>query len=66
MISNKTLTIAAVGIAAANALTLQAKLNAHAESENIFNDIDDWFEGAVTDAAEWTDKAVTDAAEWTE
>merc|ERR1712203_50188 len=65
MISNKTITIAAVGFASANALALQAKLRAQVESENIFDDIADWTVGAATDAADWTEQAFTDAGNWT-
>lgn len=66
MISNKTITIAAVGFASANALALQAKLRAQVESENIFDDIADWTVGAANDIADWTEGAVSDAADWTE
>ena len=62
MISNKTITIAAVGFASANA----AKLRAQAASENIFDDIADWTVGAANDVADWTEGAVADAADWTE
>ena len=66
MISNKTITIAAVGFASANALALQAKLRARVEAENIFDDIADWTVGAANDVADWTEGAVADAADWTE
>merc|ERR1711997_391367 len=66
MISNKTITIAAVGFASANALALQAKLRAQIESQDIFSDIGDWTVGAVNDAADWTEGAVNDAVDWTE
>ena len=73
MISNKTITIAAVGFVSANAVTLRAQ----AESESIFDDIADWgkgaansvadwTEGAVNDATDWADGALTDATDWTE
>merc|ERR1712020_625603 len=65
MISNKTITIAAVGFASANALALQAKLRAQVESESIFDDIADWTVGAANDAADWTETAFTDAGNWT-
>merc|ERR1711997_677078 len=65
-ISNKTITIAAVGFASANALALQAKLRAQIESQDIFSDFADWTEGAVNDAADWTEGAVNDAVDWTE
>merc|ERR1712113_1039522 len=66
MISNKTITFAAVGFASANALALQAKLKAQVETEDVFGDIGDWFEGAANDVADWTEGAFTDAADWTE
>jgi len=66
MISNKTITIAAVGFASANALALQAKLRAQVESQDIFGDIADWTEGAVNDAGSWAEGAVNDAVNWTE
>merc|ERR1712045_954675 len=65
MISNKTITIAAVGFASANALALQAKLRAQVESQDVFSDIADWTEGAVNDAGSWTEQAFTDAGNWT-
>jgi len=66
MISNKTITIAAVGFASANALALQAKLRAQVESQDVFSDIADWTEGAVNDAVNWTEQAFVDAGSWTE
>ena len=75
MISNKTISIAAVGFAAANAITIQAKVEAEDIkiiddilnwTEGAANDIADWTEGAVNDAADWTEKAFTDAGNWTE
>merc|ERR1711902_136684 len=66
MISNKTISIAAVGFASANALALQAKLKAQVESEDVFSDIADWTVGAANDIADWTEGAFTDAADWTE
>merc|ERR1711997_1333470 len=50
MISNKTIAIAAVGFASANALALQAKLRAQVESQDIFSDFADWTVGAANDA----------------
>jgi len=66
MISNKTISIAAVGFASANALALQAKLKAQVESEDVFSDIADWTEGAANDIADWTVGAANDIADWTE
>ena len=62
MISNKTISIAAVGFAAANAIKIQAKV----EAEDIFDDIANWTVGAANDIADWTVGAVNDAADWTE
>ena len=66
MISNKTITFAAVGFASANALALQAKLKAQVETEDVFGDIGDWFEGAANDTADWFEGAANDVADWTE
>jgi len=66
MISNKTITIAAVGFAYANAVTLQAKLGAQVESENILNDFGDWTEGAFNSAVNWTEGAFNDAVSWSD
>ena len=66
MISNKTITIAAVGFAYANALALQAKLNAQVEAEDIIGDIGGWFEGAANDTADWFEGAYKDAVSWTD
>merc|ERR1719361_1015737 len=65
MISNKTITFAAVGFASANALALQAKLKAQVETEDVFGDIGDWFEGAANDTADWFEGAANDIADWT-
>ena len=62
MISDKTISIAAVGFAAANAIKIQAKV----EAEDIFDDIANWTVGAANDIADWTEGAVNDAADWTE
>merc|ERR1711902_297728 len=64
MISNKTISIAAVGFASANALALQAKLKAQVESEDVFSDAADWTEQAFVDAGNWTAGAFTDAYDW--
>ena len=64
MISNKTITIAAVGFAYANAVTLQAKLGAQVESENILKDFGAWSEGAFNSAVSWGKGAVNDAVSW--
>merc|ERR1712113_393828 len=64
MISNKTITFAAVGFASANALALQAKLKAQVETEDVFGDIADWTEQAFIDAGNWTAGAFTDAYDW--
>merc|ERR1711997_191035 len=65
MISNKTIAIAAVGFASANALALQAKLRAQVESQDIFSDFADWTVGAANDAVDWSEGAFTDAGNWT-
>ena len=66
MISNKTIAIATVGFASANALALQAKLRARVESQDIFSDFADWTVGAANDVADWTEGAFNDAVDWTE
>ena len=66
MISNKTITFAAVGFASANALALQAKLKAQVETEDVFGDIGDWFEGAANDTADWFEGAYKDAVSWSD
>merc|ERR1711878_188324 len=62
MNANKTITIAAVGFAYANAVTLKAQV----ETEDIIGDIGDWFEGAANDTADWFEGAANDIADWTE
>merc|ERR1711997_1060911 len=64
MISNKTIAIAAVGFASANALALQAKLRAQVESQDIFSDFADWTVGAANDAVDWSEGAFNDADDW--
>jgi len=60
MIANKTITIAAVGFAYANAVTLKAQV----ETEDIIGDIGGWFEGAANDTADWFEGAYKDAVSW--
>ena len=64
MISNKTITIAAVGFAYANAVTLQAKLGAQVESENIFKEFGALSERAFNSAVSWGEGAFNDAVSW--
>ena len=70
MISNKTLTIAAVAFATANGLTVQSKLNAQAQAEaeaefldavgDAFEDAWDWTKGAGESAWKWSKQAAYD------
>merc|ERR1712242_680253 len=72
MIQTKSITLQAACLAYANALALQSKLQAEAQSQDIFDDIADWTVGAANDVADWTVKAFhdvgdafSDAASWT-
>ena len=70
MISNKTLTIAAVAFATANGLSVQSKLNAQAQAEaeaqfldavgDAFEDAWDWTKGAGESAWKWSKQAAYD------
>merc|ERR1712026_519258 len=66
MISNKTITFSAAGLAYANGLAIQSKLQARVESQDIFSDMADWTVGAVGDAGSWFEGAGNDIADWTE
>ena len=62
MISNKTITFAAVAFATANGLTVQSKLRAEAQAEaeflgavgDAFEDAWDWTKGAGESAYKWS------------
>merc|ERR1712045_1011828 len=73
MIQTKSITLQTACLAYANALALQSKLLAEAQSQDIFDDIADWTVGAVNDIGDWTinayhdaGDAFSDAASWTE
>merc|ERR1739844_237938 len=36
------------------------------QSQDVFDDVGDWFKGAAEDTGKWTEGAVNDAADWTE
>merc|ERR1711884_19250 len=68
MIQTKSITLQAACLAYANALALQSKLLAEAQSQDIFDDLADWTERAFhdvgtafIDAASWTENAFEDA-----
>merc|ERR1712045_1004547 len=60
MIQTKSITLQAACLAYANALALQSKLLAEAQSQDIFDDIADWTVGAVNDIGDWTINAYHD------
>ena len=64
MISNKTIAFATVGFAAANALTIQSKLQSQIEAQNDLLGFEKWIEKAGNDAADWTAGAAADVADW--
>merc|ERR1711878_174224 len=66
MIQTKSITLQAACLAYANALALQSKLLAEAQSQDIFDDIADWTLGAVNDIGDWTINAYHDVTDWTE
>jgi len=66
MIQTKSITLQAACLAYANALALQSKLQAEAQSQDIFDDIADWTVGAANDVADWTVNAYHDVSDWTE
>merc|ERR1711994_558351 len=53
MIQTKSFTLQAACLAYANALALQSKLLAEAQSQDIFDDIADWTVGAADDIGDW-------------
>ena len=73
MISNKTLTFAAVAFATANGLTVQSKLRAQAQAEaeaeflgsvgDAFEDAWDWTKGAGESAYKWSKQAAYDVGD---
>merc|ERR1712045_854741 len=66
MIQTKSITLQAACLAYSNALALQSKLLAEAQSQDIFDDIADWTLGAVNDIGDWTINAYHDVTDWTE
>ena len=71
MISNKTITFAAVAFATANGLTVQSKLRAEAQAEaeflgavgDAFEDAWDWTKGAGESAYKWSKQAAYDVGD---
>merc|ERR1712024_380501 len=66
MIQTKSITLQAACLAYSNALALQSKLAAQAQSQDVFDDIADWTVGAANDIADWTVNAYHDVSDWTE